>query len=1071
MNCSNRAGGLAGRSRTVDSRYGNLADPLAWHAQAAPDKLAVIHPGGPLTYGELDARVWQSAGCLYAQGVKPGDVVTPAFEDEAASLIVALALFRLGATVFSVPPGSAGTALGRELSRAGVAAIVATRPVGGPTGLRTIALDPMQPDPVGSAIDRSIRVSTPLAPALLVSGSGTTGRSKLIPLGHQVYLERLIRTFLRDPVEDDDRVLSRVRFEHVSCKQTVLAGLYHGAAIVFADHRAMSFVQACASLQATVVWTSVGHLEMALDQLARQCSGPAGAPPQAGQAGPVAPLLPGLRELYVGGSTVGEPLRKRAMAQLSARLHVRYGANECGVIAIATPEQIARRPGTVGRPWDDLQLEVVDADGQPLVPGETGEVRIRGPGLFGGYRDDAQASARVLRDGWFHPGDLAIRAPDGQLIHCGRADDLMISGGINIHPAEIEWALGRHPAVREIAAFPVPARIEQQVPVCAVILHEGASVGETELQAYARDLLGARSPRHVTILSDFPRTAQGKIDRRALRDQVQARLAAPAVRAPASGGIDRIQIGFRCPSPERLTAMQAWFAEWLQIEVGGAGAVVGADGGEQAQCFLGHGLALAMQLLQSAGVPAFERPGVETCQPVPGESGRWRAVIVPERIETIDPECQELALHNALQACTAMAGQPRSDAAQAAVNAGMARAIQQIGARVRAGKSTIPVLRAARQCGIPFLPVGAGLYQLGWGSKGVRIQRSATGGDSALGAQLVQSKSAAAAVLRGAGLPVPAHGLARQREDARSLARRLGWPVVVKPDDRDRGEGVAVDVDSDERLLAAFDAALACTTSRQVIVERQVPGVCHRLFIAAGRLLYGVRRLPKSVIGDGSSTVAELIQQANRRERSLPVWARSEPYPDDEAAQAALAAAGYSLQAVPPAGRPVPLRRIESTAAGGYDEDVTETTHPANVEIAVRAAALTGLEVAGVDIISTDITVPWYRNGAVINELNFAPLLGGGEISRRHISEYLARIVGGDGRIPVEVVVDHSNGLREARRRQQAWRERPLPFTTLAQRWRAVLLDRAVDALVLGVDSTDELAGLPVAAGSVPGMR
>src|SRR5690606_15284085 len=216
-------------------------------------------------------------------------------------------------------------------------------------------------------------------------------------------------------------------------------------------------------------------------------------------------------------------------------------------------------------------------------------------------------------------------------------------------------------------------------------------------------------------------------------------------------------------------------------------------------------------------------------------------------------------------------------------------------------------------------------------SRGVRSDRSTTARDSALGARLAQSKHDSAALLRAAGLPAPVHGLVRRRNDALPLAHRLGWPLVVKPADGDRGEGVTVDVQADETLLEAFDRALAASSRRQVLIERQVAGVCHRIFIAAGRLLYAVKRLPKSVIGDGKSTVAMLIALANRAERARPPWDRTELFPDDAQALEALRRAGYRLDSVPPARAIVPLRRIESTAEGGHDEDVTTLVHPENL--------------------------------------------------------------------------------------------------------------------------------------------
>ena len=130
-----------------------------------------------------------------------------------------------------------------------------------------------------------------------------------------------------------------------------------------------------------------------------------------------------------------------------------------------------------------------------------------------------------------------------------------------------------------------------------------------------------------------------------------------------------------------------------------------------------------------------------------------------------------------------------------------------------------------------------------------------------------QSKALSVRALHLAGLPAPVHEVVTSLDAARSVAERLGWPVVVKPVDLDRGEGVSVDVDA-ARLEPAFEEALRLSPAKHVIVERQVEGVCHRLFMAHGRLLYAVKRLPMSVEGDGVTDIAGLVEAELARQRA-----------------------------------------------------------------------------------------------------------------------------------------------------------------------------------------------------------
>ncbi len=335
------------------------------------------------------------------------------------------------------------------------------------------------------------------------------------------------------------------------------------------------------------------------------------------------------------------------------------------------------------------------------------------------------------------------------------------------------------------------------------------------------------------------------------------------------------------------------------------------------------------------------------------------------------------------------------------------------------GKSTLPMLQVAHELGIPFTHLSHGMYQLGWGSKSRRINRSIIDTDSAIGSQISQNKIVTAMLLRSAGLPVPEHALVVSKEEALSVAQKLGWRVVVKPADQDRGEGVTIDVSSNELLLKAFNIALDISLSKQVIIERQVEGICCRVFIANNRMLYAVKRLPKSVKGDGLQSVKELIEEANTLENITLPWQRGEPFPNDALAIEAMRDAGFKMESIPNQGQLIPLRKIESTQWGGVDEDITTTIHPDNLDIALRAAKLFSLQVCGIDIITSDISMPWHKNGAIINEVNFSPLLGGGDISKRMIPAYLKEFVVGDGRIPITVIVGDEKAMRVAQEMQK----------------------------------------------------
>jgi cyanophycin synthetase len=429
-------------------------------------------------------------------------------------------------------------------------------------------------------------------------------------------------------------------------------------------------------------------------------------------------------------------------------------------------------------------------------------------------------------------------------------------------------------------------------------------------------------------------------------------------------------------------------------------------------------LLLVKYLQQAIRLPIFDAGQVVEVSPAETDDHITSPYIVHAELPYLDnthPDCYRLAVSCAAAWLPRLAQQPVTKAAIAQLYAAIERDfIEPLKSKVPGGKSTFQVMRVAHQMQIPFMHLGAGVYQFGWGQHLQLIDRSATLADAAVGARVAQDKAVSALFLGRAGLPVGVHQLVKTQADALAAAQRLGWPVVVKPADRERGEGVSVQVRDAAALVKAFALALQCSKSGRILVEKQVEGVCHRLFIAHGKLLYAVKRWPRSVFGDGVHTVAALVDQAQALENERAPWLREPAYPRDDLTLQALRQQGLDWASVPAAGRRVHLRDIESTQWGGWDEEVSHQLHPDNLAIALHAAQLLGLSVAGVDVISSDITQPWHQNGAIINEVNHAPLLGGGEISRKYIPEFLRGLVQGDGRIPVEVFVGEASAWQEA---------------------------------------------------------
>jgi cyanophycin synthetase len=555
----------------------------------------------------------------------------------------------------------------------------------------------------------------------------------------------------------------------------------------------------------------------------------------------------------------------------------------------------------------------------------------------------------------------------------------------------------------------------------------------------------------------------------------------------------KLPICFVLTSPSGVA--HAHLPEWL-AQVFGASPEELPSSESPASYRLALGIMLVVRyLLQAIKVPVFQAGRVLSVLPLGSDAPVVAVCIVNivnaelPLLDQIHPDCYRLAVSCAAAWLPRLAQQPVSRGAVAQLHAAIEREIlAPLKSRVPGGKSSFQVMRVAHQMQIPFMHLGGGVYQLGWGQHLQLIDRSATVADAAIGARVAQDKAVSALFLRRAGLPAGAHQLVRNPDDALAAAQRLGWPVVVKPADRDRGEGVSVQVLDAAALHKAFALAQQCSKSGRILVEKQVEGVCHRLFIAHCQLLYAVKRWPRSVFGDGVHTVAALVDQAQALQNERAPWLREPPYPRDDLTLRALQQQGLGWASVPAAGQRVHLRDIESTQWGGWDEEVTHQLHPDNLTMALQTAHLLGLSVAGVDVISSDITQPWHQNGAIINEVNHAPLLGGGEISRKYTPQFLRGLMHGDGRIPVEVFVGKQSALNLAQARltelakaqdgiyltshECTWRASaahltPQPvvfsFEGLVSRVQALLMNRSVRVLLMVVQ-TDELlsTGLPV---------
>jgi cyanophycin synthetase len=319
--------------------------------------------------------------------------------------------------------------------------------------------------------------------------------------------------------------------------------------------------------------------------------------------------------------------------------------------------------------------------------------------------------------------------------------------------------------------------------------------------------------------------------------------------------------------------------------------------------------------------------------------------------------------------------------------------------------NTVKFIRAAERRGIPWLRYVDRVYQFGYGAQARRLDGSFTDRTGNLATRIARNKHSASTALKAAGIPVPPQLLAGSLEACVEAARKLGYPVVVKPLAQDQGLGVAAGLGSEELVRKAF--ARARSYGRSVIVEKHVEGEDHRLLVVNGRMLSAALRVPGGVTGDGVHTVRELIDRVNADPGRGTTKRGLIRLGLDEEALSLLDEAGLTPDSVPAAGRFVRVRRTANISTGGVPIDVTDAVHPDNRQLAERAARVIGLDIAGVDLLIPDIGRSWRDVGGAVCEVNAQPGMRVHWLAhpRRDLNgEVLESLLEGDGRIPIAAI-------------------------------------------------------------------
>ena len=501
----------AGRLDALIEELGaaTILDLAAESARRFPDRVAVTVDDEPVTHAGLTAGASQVAAWLAAR-TEPGDRVLLAAGSSLGFLRCYLGALQAGAVVVLANPAYTAAELGHlvtdsgavlALADPGPAVRLASLPSRGaaPLPIAPVSGWPGDGDRAGTGV-RQKRVVRPGDTALLAYTSGTTGRPKGVPLTHR-------------------QLAVSIRAALAAWRWTAGDVLVH-ALPLFHQH-------GLGGLHATLVAGSTTHIRSrfgAADLIGtvRAAGGtvlfgvPASYQALLDEAGGK-PLLAGLRLAVCGSAPLSPSLAAQLPGLLGQLPLVRYGSTESG-LDVSNPLGAARA-GTVGLPLPGVQCRIRAPSGAVAAPGAEGEIQLRGPQVFGGYwADPAATAAAFTADGWFRAGDIGVvEEASGHLVILGRGKELIISGGLNVYPREVELALESHPAVAEAAVAALPHRRWGEQVTAWVVLRPGREFSEPDLIAHARTrLAGYKCPKQVFQLAELPRNQLGKLDRQAL---------------------------------------------------------------------------------------------------------------------------------------------------------------------------------------------------------------------------------------------------------------------------------------------------------------------------------------------------------------------------------------------------------------------------------------------------------------------------------------------------------------------------------------------------------------------------
>jgi o-succinylbenzoate---CoA ligase len=498
----------------------SLPDWVSYRARTTPSRLALMADGRSWTFAEMDHDATRMAHGLVAHGVRRGDRVAALLHNGPAPAILVHAVQRLGAVLVPLNVRLSGAELAWQLGDSEAKLLITDartagigRDAAGSLSRLPVMDIESQNDIIGS--DRGfehISTHSPDDVLAIIYTSGTTGRPKGAMLTFGNFWWSAIGSQLNMGMRDDDRWLACLPLFHVGGLSIILRSAISGfGAVIHDGFDANAVNRSIDDERITIVSVVANMLQRMLDA-------------RGDRAYPST-----LRCVLLGGGPAPQALLERCAAAHIPVVQT-YGLTETtSQLATLAPEDALRKLGSSGKPLYPNEMRIANDDMHETAQGEPGEIVVRGPVVMAGYSGQPQATAEVIADGWLRTGDIGRVDDDGYLYVLDRRDDLIITGGENVYPAEVEAVLLSHPAVAEAGvAGMVDERWGQRVVAFVRMRDDATAASSATVEALKshclRELARYKVPSEIWLVTEaLPRTASGKLRRTALRDLTIAR--------------------------------------------------------------------------------------------------------------------------------------------------------------------------------------------------------------------------------------------------------------------------------------------------------------------------------------------------------------------------------------------------------------------------------------------------------------------------------------------------------------------------------------------------------------------